>query len=171
FRQTGMTVTEAGSGEEALERADEVRFDVALVDLHLPGISGIELLGKLKERQPEMESIVLTAHGSIETAIQAMKQGAYDYLTKPFHLTDLEIHIQKAFEKVQLLRRERQWRDLELAYESPRYRMVGSSQALRRVIQLIERVAPTDTTVLIRGASGTGKELVARAIHYNSPRR
>jgi DNA-binding NtrC family response regulator len=170
FRQTGMTVTEAGSGEEALERAEEVRFDVALVDLHLPGISGIELLGKLKERQADMESIVLTAHGSIETAIQAMKQGAYDYLTKPFHLADLEIHIQKAFEKVQLLRRERQWVE-QLAYESPRFRMVGSSQALRRVVQLIERVAPTDTTVLIRGASGTGKELVARAIHFNSPRR
>jgi DNA-binding NtrC family response regulator len=170
FRQTGMNVTEAGSGEEALEKAEEVRFDVALVDLHLPGISGIELLDKLKGRQPDTEAIVLTAHGNIETAIQAMKQGAYDYLTKPFHLTDLEIHIQKAFEKVQLLRRERQWVE-QLAYESPRFRMVGSSQALRRVVQLIERVAPTDTTVLIRGASGTGKELVARAIHYNSPRQ
>jgi DNA-binding NtrC family response regulator len=99
-----------------------------------------------------------------------MKLGAYDYLTKPFHLPELEVHIQKAYEKVRLARRERQW-VRQLQYESPRYRLVGSSPATRRVLQLIERVAPTDSTVLIRGSSGTGKELVARAIHQNSNRR
>jgi DNA-binding NtrC family response regulator len=113
---------------------------------------------------------MLTAHGSIETAIQAMKQGAYDFLTKPFQMSDLEVHVQKAYEKVRLARRERQWVE-QLRYESPRYRLVGSSSALQRVVHLIEKVAPTDSTVLIRGASGTGKELVARAIHLNSPRR
>jgi DNA-binding NtrC family response regulator len=128
------------------------------------------LLARLKERQPELEAIMLTAHGSMETAIEAMKQGAYDYLTKPFHLPDLEVRVRKAYEKVQLVRRERQWVQ-QLQYESPRYRIVGSSPAIRRIVRLIEKVAPTDATVLVRGASGTGKELVARALHLNSPRR
>jgi DNA-binding NtrC family response regulator len=170
FQSQGMSVTEAGAGEEALARAAEGRCDVALLDLNLPGMSGIELLEKLKERQPELEAIMLTGHGSLETAIQAMKHGAYDYLTKPFQMRELEIHVQKAYEKAQLSRREWQWVE-QLAYESPRYRLVGSSPAMRRVVQLIERVAPTDATVLIRGASGTGKELVARALHHNSARR
>jgi DNA-binding NtrC family response regulator len=170
FQRQGMEVTEAGSGEDALTLADANRYDIALLDLHLPGMSGVELLEKLKAKQPELEAIMLTAHGSIETAILAMKHGAYDYLTKPFQLPDLEIHIQKAFEKVQLARRERQWLE-HIAYESPRYRLVGSSPAMRRVVALIEKVAPSDATVLVRGASGTGKELVARAIHFNSARR
>jgi DNA-binding NtrC family response regulator len=130
----------------------------------------MELLERLREQEPEMEALMLTGHGSIETAIQALKKGAYDYLTKPFHLPDLDVHIEKAFEKVRLARRERQWVE-QIAFESERYRLVGSSSALKRVVQLVEKVAPTDATVLVRGASGTGKELVARAIHYNSPRR
>jgi DNA-binding NtrC family response regulator len=170
FRRLGMAVAEAGDGEEALAKAGATAYDVALLDLHLPGMTGIELLGRLKERWPEMEAIMLTAHGSIETAIQAMRQGAYDYLTKPFQLPELEIHVQKAYEKVRLARRERQWVE-QLRYESPRYRLVGSSPGLQRVLRLIEKVAPTDSTVLVRGASGTGKELVARALHQNSPRR
>ena len=170
FQRQGLAVTSAGSGEDALAKAPHNRFDLALLDLHLPGMSGIELLGKLKELQPEMEAIMLTAHGSIETAILAMKKGAYDYLTKPFHLPELEVHLQKAYEKVQLARRARQWVE-QLRYESPRYRLVGSSAAMQRVVQLIEKVAATDATVLVRGASGTGKELVARAVHYNSARR
>jgi DNA-binding NtrC family response regulator len=170
FQRQGTAVTAADSGEAALALADREHWDVALLDLHLPGISGIELLGQLKERQPELEALMLTAHGSIDTAIQAMKQGAYDYLAKPFHLPDLEVHVQKAYEKVQLLRRERQ-RIEQLNYESERYRLVGSSPAMRKVVQLVEKVAATDSTVLVRGASGTGKELVARALHFNSGRR
>jgi len=170
FQRQGMEVTAAAGAEEALANADQSRWDVALLDLHLPGKSGIELLAQLKERQPELEALLFTAHGSIETAILAMKQGAYDYLTKPFHLPELEIHIRKAYEKVQLARRERQWIE-QISFESLRYRLVGSSAALQRTRQLIERVAATDATVLVCGASGTGKELVARALHYNSPRR
>ena len=170
FQRQGMAVTGAANGEEALVQAGQGRYDVALLDLHMPRMNGIDLLQQLKQRQPELEAIMLTAHGSIETAIQAMKRGAYDYLTKPFHLPELEIHLEKACEKVRLARRERQWVD-QIRYESPRYRLVGSSQAMQRVVQLLEKVAPTDATVLVRGASGTGKELVARALHHNSPRR
>ncbi len=170
FSRLGWHVTQAVSGEDALDKAAHARCDVAVLDLHLPGISGIELLGRLKEQQPELEALLLTAHSSIESAVQAMRQGAYDYLTKPFQMADLEIHIQKAFEKVRLARRERQWVQ-QLAYESPRYQLVGSSPAIQKVLRVIERVAPSEATVLVRGASGTGKELVARALHVNSPRQ
>jgi DNA-binding NtrC family response regulator len=170
FQQQGLAVTPAADAEEALARAAHLRFDVALLDLHLPGISGIELLARFKERQPELEAIMLTAHGSMETAVEAMKRGAYDYLTKPFQLADLEVHVHKAFEKVQLARREWQWVQ-HLRFESPRHRIIGSSAGILRAVRLVEKVAPTDTTVLVRGASGTGKELVARALHANSPRR
>src|SRR5262249_5131219 len=155
---------------EALERASATPYDVVLLDVNLPDGNGLEVLSKLKEQHPDLEVIMLTAHASVENAIQAMKSGAYDYLTKPFRFNELEVHVQKAFEKVGLARRERQWVE-HVGFESPRYKMVGSSPAHRRVMQLIEKVAPSDTTILIRGASGTGKELVARALHYNSPRR
>jgi len=170
FHLAGATVAQAARGTAALEQAAQARFDVALLDLHLPDMTGIELLQRLKEKQPELEALMLTAHGSLDTAIQAMKVGAYDYLTKPFQFADLEIHIQKAYEKVQLTRRERQWVE-QIRYESPRYQIIGSNPAIRRVVQLIEKVAPSDATVLVCGPSGTGKELVARAVHYNSSRR
>ena len=170
FKRQGLAVTAADCGEEALAKAAHNRWDVALLDLHMPGMNGIELMDKLKDLQPELEALLLTAQGSIETAIEAMKRGAYDYLTKPFHLPELEIHIQKAYEKVQLARRERQWVE-QVGYESSRHRLIGSSPLMQRALQLLQKVAPTEATVLVRGASGTGKELIARALHYNSPRR
>ncbi|MBI1830813.1 MAG: sigma-54-dependent Fis family transcriptional regulator [Planctomycetes bacterium] len=170
FDHKGIKLATASRGGDALTIAEQGRFDVALLDISLPDINGLELLAKFKEQHPEMEIIMLTAHAGLDSAIQAMKAGAYDYVTKPFHFNELDIHVQKAFEKAALVRRERQWVE-HISFESPRYRMVGSSAAHQRVMQLIEKVAPTDATVLIRGASGTGKELVARALHYNSPRR
>jgi DNA-binding NtrC family response regulator len=172
FGHAGMSVEQAESGEQALKKAAQARYDVTLLDLHLPAMTGIDVLQRLKERQPELEGIMLTAHGGLDTAIQAMKAGAYDYLTKPFQFADLEIHIHKAHEKVLLARRERQWIEQEqLRFESARYQLIGSGPAMRRVVQLIEKVAPSEATVLVSGPSGTGKELVARAIHFNSPRR
>jgi DNA-binding NtrC family response regulator len=170
FDRKGVKIATATRGADALTLAAEGQFDVVLLDVNLPDFSGLDLLNKFKEQHPEMEIIMLTAHASLDSAIQAMKSGAYDYLTKPFQFNELDIHVQKAFEKAKLVRRERQWVE-HVRFESPRYRMVGSAPAHLRVMQIIEKVAPTDATVLIRGASGTGKELVARALHYNSPRR
>ena len=170
FERTGMKVFATTKGLDAINIAAEERVDIALLDINLPDANGLELLTKLKEQHPDIEVIMLTAHASVDSALTAMRSGAYDYMTKPFHFNELEVHIQKAHEKVKLARREQQWVE-HIVFESPRYKMVGSSALHRRVIQMIEKVAPSDTTILIRGASGTGKELVARALHYNSPRR
>jgi DNA-binding NtrC family response regulator len=169
FQERDWSILDAEDGAAALVKEDENPCDVALIDLTLPDMTGIELLARLKAQHPEGEVIVLTAHGSVETAIEAIQRGAYTYLTKPIKMLELDAHIEKAYEKVQLARRERQWLD-HLRYESPRYQLVGSSAEMRRVVQLIERVAPTEATVLIGGESGTGKELVARALHFNSER-
>ena len=171
LRKQGLEVADFPGAEAALDKLPAGRWDVALLDLHMPGIDGITLMGRLKERQPDLECLLFTAQGSIDTAVEAMRQGAYDYVTKPVpNLAELDVRIQKAAEKSRLLLRDRQ-RAEQLAYESPRYRLVGSGPELQKVVKLIERVAPTNATVLIRGASGTGKELVARALHLNSPRK
>ena len=170
FERLGLAVTAAASGEAALAAVAQTRCDIALLDLNLPGMGGLEVLKKLKEFWPESEALLLTAHASVETAVQAMKQGAYDYLTKPFRLAELEVHVQKAYEKVQLARRGRQFAQ-QLRHESPRHRLVGNSPQMRKVAALIEKVAGTDATVLITGPSGTGKEVVARTLHASSQRR
>ena len=169
FARRGFRLTEASDGAQALGMASERDFPVAIVDLMMPGMSGIEVLTKLKQAQPECEVILLTGQGSIETAVEAMKRGAYDFLTKPFPLAELEVLIQKAYERHQLQRENKQ---LAAALEraEPKFEIIGESPVMREVFRLIERAGPTDKAILIQGASGTGKELVARALHRSSQR-
>jgi DNA-binding NtrC family response regulator len=169
FARRGFRVQEAADGADALQWACRREFNVAVVDLVMPGISGLELLGKLKELHPDCEVLLLTGQGTIETAVEAMKRGAYDFLTKPFPLAELEVLIQKAYERHQLQKENKQ---LSAALErtEPAFEIIGNSSPMREVFRLIERAGPTDKAILIQGASGTGKELVARALHRASGR-
>ena len=161
------------SGQDALKAIESGNFDVLLSDLMMPGMDGIRLLREALAIDPQLVGIIMTGQGSVQTAVEAMKLGAFDYILKPFKLQTMLPTLARAMQ-VRRLRMEnvrlRQWIE-RLSYESPRYTLVGSSASMRRVVQLIEKVAPTNATVLVRGPSGTGKELVARALHRNSPRR
>jgi DNA-binding NtrC family response regulator len=169
----GYDTTGVTSGSEALQALAKQPYDLLLSDLMMPEMDGIQLLRKALEIDPQLVAIIMTGQGSIQTAVEAMKLGAFDYVLKPFKLQAMLPIFARAMD-VRRLRLEnvrlRQYVE-RLHFESPRYRLVGSSMAIRRVVQLIEKVASTDSTVLICGASGTGKELVARALHHNSLRR
>jgi len=165
----GYRVSEAEDAGSALRLMETVSFDLVLSDLKLPDTDGIELLKDIKEAYPDTEVILVTGYGTVSTAVEAMKLGAYDYIEKPFRPDELLSLAGRALERKRL--REE---NLRLKKElSARYikNIVGTSKAMERVFRLIGAVAPTASTVLITGESGTGKELVARAIHYNSPRR
>jgi len=169
----GYETVGAASGTEGLRALEKQEFDLLLCDLMMPGIDGIQTLRKALDMDPNLVGIIMTGQGSIPSAVEAMKIGAFDYLLKPFNLQTMLPILARALE-VRRLRTEnvrlRQYVE-RLQYESPRYQMIGSGSAMQRVVHLIEKVAPTDATVLIRGQSGTGKELVARALHHNSSRR
>ena len=165
----GCCVEQAANGQEALHLFDSHDFDVAVVDLSLPGISGLELLQRLKERNLETEVIILTGQATVETAVLAMKCGAYDYIRKPCALTELALRISSAAERSRM-QRENARLKLQLERQRSSIPMIGESAPLKRVFRFIERVGPTNTAVLIEGESGTGKELVARALQQLSPR-
>lgn len=162
-------VRDAATGEKALEVAARETFDVAVIDLHLPQMDGIELLAKLKQLDPHCQVILLTGEGSIETAVSAMKRGAYDYLTKPCVFSELDVLLTKAHECARLERENVQLR-AALRHAAPSSDIIGQSLAIRKVLRLIEKAGPSESPVLIEGESGTGKELVARALHQFSPR-
>ncbi len=165
----GHRVEQAANGQEALLHWSRKHFDVAIVDMNMPGISGLELLQRVREENFETEVIILTGQATVENAVEAMKLGASDYLTKPFPMAELERRTQMAASRGKLEQENRRLRTL-LVRERPKTRIIGDSQALQEVRRLIERVAPTEKAVLIQGESGTGKELVARAIQEQSTR-
>lgn len=170
FSTGGFRVQEAGSAEEALDLASRREFDVAVVDMMLPGMSGLELLQRFKANHIESEVILLTGQGSIETAVEAMKQGACDYLTKPFPLKELEVVIEKAGGRRRINKENSQLRELLQRQQPSTTEMIGRSAAMNEVYRLIERAGPSNKAILIQGESGTGKELVARALHKSSNR-
>lgn len=173
LREEGFEATGHPSPAAGLAALATGEFDVLLSDLMMPGTDGIHLLKQALAIDPSLVGVIMTGQGSIQTAVEAMKAGAFDYILKPFRLQQILPVLERAME-VRRLRVEnvRLKRYVErLTYESPRYRIVGTSAALRKVLHLVEKVAGTDATVLVRGPSGTGKELIARAIHGNSPRR
>ncbi|HZU28206.1 MAG TPA: sigma-54 dependent transcriptional regulator [Bryobacteraceae bacterium] len=168
LRGSGFDVEAAGSAEEGLRRADNA--GLILTDLRLPGIDGLELLNRLRAQNSNVPVIVMTAFGSIETAVQAMKAGAVDFLPKPFSLDHLMAVVTRALEVSKLRDENRQLRQ-ELDHRYQFDNIVGRSPAMREIFATIERVAPTRATVLLAGESGVGKDLIARAIHHHSPRR
>ncbi|MEW6412971.1 MAG: sigma-54 dependent transcriptional regulator [Candidatus Zixiibacteriota bacterium] len=166
----GFEVHTAESGEAALEQYHKIFAPLALVDLKMPGISGLELLDRLREINPFVQVIVLTAFGSVETAVQAMRSGAFDYLTKPIEdLDELIVKLHRAAEQNRLVVEHKVMSE-RLAEIFPSSEIIGRSEAIKKVKEMISLVAPKDATVLVTGPSGTGKELVARAIHALSPR-
>ncbi len=159
----------AHNGFEAIEKIEKEVFDLVLTDIKMPEMDGLELLKNIKGTRPEVMVILMTAYGSIEMAVEAMKIGANDFITKPIDLNELMIHISKA-QKESLLIRENRLLRMEVRKKFEFNNIIGKSKKMQEVFSLIERVAPGNSTVVIYGGSGTGKELVAKAIHYNSPR-
>lgn len=166
----GYEVITAADGMEALENMKEMDFDLVLTDLMMPRLDGIALLSQIKEISPPTLGIVFTGFGSIETAVKAMKAGAYDYITKPLQVDEVKIAIKKALD-FQRLQRENISLRRQLKKKYFFENMIGDSEGMQDIFHLIETVADSDSNILILGESGTGKELVARAIHYNSQRQ
>ncbi|MBI5967993.1 MAG: sigma-54-dependent Fis family transcriptional regulator [Deltaproteobacteria bacterium] len=166
----GYAVEAVESGRLALERVTEESFDIALLDLKMPGLDGMETLRELKEKDPDVVSVMITGYPTIENAVAAVKLGAYDYLTKPCSPDDLRLVVARAAERRKLifeneqLRRRREGRGISEL-------IIGKSKVMQRIMEIIYKVAPTESTVLITGESGTGKELVAQTIHQLSPRK
>ncbi len=166
----GYEVLTAGAGREALKLVREADIDLVITDMKMPGMSGMELLEEIKNVKKDLPIIMMTAYGTIEKAVEAMKKQAFDYITKPFQNEELKLTIKKGLENYRLIRENQRLSDALLA----QYRqgnIIGKSKPMQDIFDLIRKVSRSKASVLITGPSGTGKELIAKAIHYNSPRR
>jgi len=170
FTSEGYAAHPTASAREALETIQRKEFDIALLDIKMPGMDGMELQARLKQADPDLTVIMMTGYASVETAVQALKRGAYDYITKPVDPDELSHLVANALEHKRASREVARLRE-DLQEISPGTELIGRSLAMKKVTELIEMVAPTEATVLITGESGTGKEVVARAIHMAGPRR
>jgi len=169
LERLGYRVQAAPDGEAALRKLEESNVDVLLCDINMPRIDGMELLRRVHQRPNPPEVIMLTGQATVETAVEAMKLGAYDYLTKPYSITELDVRVKQAADKRRLRVDNVRLRE-QLARQSALPEIVSVSELMKEAIRLIERVAPSEASVLITGESGTGKELVAHAIHRLSNR-
>ncbi|MFO7982248.1 MAG: sigma-54 dependent transcriptional regulator [Desulfuromonadales bacterium] len=170
LEEAGCLVKTASAGEEGLEIFRDLEPAVVVTDIQMPGISGYDVLTEIKENAPDTLVIVITAYGTVEKAVEAMKLGAYDYLTKPFSRDELRLVVEKAFSFSSLKQENTRLRE-ELTEKIDFEHIVGISDEMQRVFDVVRRVASTEATVLIGGESGTGKELIAKAIHHGSDRR
>ena len=170
LEKNDYTVTTAASGKEAIDKNRTAGFDLAILDLKMPEIDGVETMAKMKEIDPETDFIILTGYGTVESAVEAMKLGAYDYLNKPINLDELELMIERIHGE-QTVHRELEVLREEIAEEFEIGSFVAESKGMKEVLGFISRVAKSDSTVLIQGESGTGKEMVARLIHKASNRQ
>jgi len=169
--EEGYDVVGVEGGQKALQLLEGEDFDILLTDLKMPDISGMELYERSKAYAPEMKTIVMTAYSSVKDAVEAMKKGVYEYLTKPLNLDELLLTLRKAVQETALVQENVELKDrIKTAYRFADMTMIAKSKAMHELFQTITKVARSNSTVLIRGESGTGKDLVAHAIHYKSPR-
>ncbi|MGH7232274.1 MAG: sigma-54-dependent transcriptional regulator, partial [Nitrospiraceae bacterium] len=169
LKRAGYAVTVAADGEEAIAQVGKEIFDLVITDLKMPKVGGLEVLKAVKEVSPETVVLLITAFASADSAIEAMKRGAYDYLNKPFQIDEVQLIVRNALEK-RRLSTENTLLKREIASQSSLSQIIGTSDAMQKVLEVVRKVADAKSNVLIFGESGTGKELIARAIHYNSSR-
>ncbi|MFH1640909.1 MAG: sigma-54 dependent transcriptional regulator, partial [Candidatus Omnitrophota bacterium] len=170
LEEEGYHPIAAVSAEDALSMIEKQKFDLVIMDIRLPQTSGLDALVEVKKRDPKLPVIIMTAYGTIQTAIEAMKRGAYDYVTKPFKIEELKVLIKQALEAGRLMRESVSYK-VKKDKPAEGICIVGDSPQMQEIYKTIGKVAESSATVLIRGESGTGKELVARAIYQNSTRK